>query len=226
MFWPTELHSSNSYKQIRQESDLHQEFWRLLCCHCTTDLSVESVRIELTSRGFRPRVSTKSTNFPYFKAKEKPPVSELGSFRKTDGFCHDIWLIRIYEVPGPVECPEWSDNPVSQERKRCAVPILAKFPHVKWNAVPIKPRQFVPFITFVVPIMAVMMFSPSFWICYKKSLYNSHDTSYESDRHFLFMRLLYHMVLENASTFCINYAFSDEAFNGAPQCGQSPTVPA
>lgn len=70
------------------------------------------------------------------------------------------------------------------------------------------------------------MFSPSFQICYKKSLYNSHDTSYESDRHFLFMRLLYHMVSENASTFCINYAFSDEAFNGAPQCGQSPTVPA
>ena len=68
--WPTELHSSNRYKQIRQESDLHQEFWRLLCCHCTTDLSVESVRIELTSRGFRPRVSTKSTNFPYFKQKK------------------------------------------------------------------------------------------------------------------------------------------------------------
>ena len=92
-----------------------------------------------------------------------------------------------YEVPGPEECPEWSDNTVSQERKRCAVPILAKFPHVKLNAVPVKPRQFVPFIAFVVPIMVIIVFSPLFKIFYKKSLHNSHEISYESDRHFLFM---------------------------------------
>ena len=145
--------------------------------------------------------------FHIFKQKKSHLSANWNLSAKQMAFAMISDWSAFYEVPGPEECAEWSDNPVLQERKRCAVPILAKFPHVKWNAVPIKPRQFVPFIAFIVPIMAVMMFSPSFQICYKKSLYNSHDTSYESDRHFLFMRLLYHMVLENASTFLHQLCF-------------------